>query len=447
MKKEKMSCEFTGALARFIVGTHISDIPAEVYEHAKVAFLDWCGCAIAGVDDPVVEKLIRYANMMGGESQATVIGKNVRKTVTQAALINGAASHVLDYDDTSTRYIGHPSVGIFPALLALGEWKGARGREFLASFVIAYKVAAVMGTCVGMKQYHRGWHTTSTIGHIASAAGAARLLGLDEDRTVAALGIAGTMSSGVKIVFGTMTKAFHAGNACRAGIMAALLARDGFGCARDFFEGPMGYFHVHGGIIREEELATLGTTWNFDELVPKFHASCHFTHSAIEALLTLSREWNISPPEVDSIYVYVSSLARDAAGKRRPQSGLEGKFSIFYCLANVLLRGDTGLQAFTDERVMDPQVISFMDKIHLCVDEKLAPMESRVIVKTVEGEMYTKSSDIFREIPSFEERKEKIIHKFLSLCEYTGRTNGLSVVETVLDLERMGSMDRLFPLL
>jgi 2-methylcitrate dehydratase PrpD len=437
---------FTSTLAGFIVNTRASDIPVDVFEHAKIAFLDWLGCAIAGARDPVVEKLIRYADVMGGEAQATIIGRGVQKTVSQAALINGAASHVLDYDDTSTGYIGHPSVGMFPALLALSEWRGMSGREFLTSAVIAYKVASVIGACVGKEQYDAGWHTTSTIGHIASAAGCARLLGLDERQTVYSLGLAGTMSSGLKIVFGTMTKAFHAGNACRGGLTAALLARDDFTCAPDFMEGNMGYIHAYKGRIDGKKTDTLGKTWGFEELAPKFHASCHFTHSAIESLLKVVAEEKLSPSDIRRVYVHVSRLALDAAGKKEPKTALEGKFSIPYCLANALLRGDTGLQSFTDVKVNDPEVKSFMEKISLSLDERLAPMEARITLETNAGAAYGRSSDVFREIPALEIKRVRIINKFLAICEPLPREDVRRIVDAVLALERMKSMDHLFSL-
>jgi 2-methylcitrate dehydratase PrpD len=218
----------TRTIARFIVETDAKDIPADVYAHAKVAFLDWLGVIMAGTDDPLVEKLIQYADLMGGKEEATILGHGMKKSLSQAALINGAASHVLDYDDSSISMVGHPSVGMFPSLLALSEWNEKSGHDFLTAYVIGFKVGAVIGSCTGMDHYMAGWHSTSTVGHFASAAVCSRLLGLNEQQTVYALGIAGTQAGGLKSAFGTMCKPFHAGNASRNGLMAALLAREGF---------------------------------------------------------------------------------------------------------------------------------------------------------------------------------------------------------------------------
>ena len=215
---------FTAKLASFIVNTDEQNIPEWAYEHAKVAFMDWLAVTFAGKDDPLVKILIDYADMVGGKKQATIIGYHLKKDVSSAALINGSASHVLDYDDTLVSFFGHPSVTIFPSLLALSEWRGKSGKDFLTAYILGLQVGATIGACASLDHYMAGWHATSTLGHIASAAACARLLGLSEKQATYALGIGGTQASGLKRVFGTMCKPFHAGRACQVGLMAALLA-------------------------------------------------------------------------------------------------------------------------------------------------------------------------------------------------------------------------------
>jgi len=431
----------TRRIARFVVETRMQDIDGAAYEHAKVALLDWLGCAMIDVQNPLVMKLLRYADCEGGNEQATILGQGIKKTVTQAALINGAASHVTDYDDTTTIDIRHASVGLFPSLLACAEWKGASGAEFLAAYIIGYRVAEVMGSCVGMAQYTVGLHTTSTMGHLASAAGCARLLGLSEQQTVYALGLAGTLSSGLKVVFGTMTKAFHAGNAAQAGLRAALLAAEDFTCAEDLLEGTDGYLQVFGGHIDDEAVNSLGRTWDFDHLAQKYHASCHFTHSAIESVLAIVNNEGVGPEDVAAIRVQSSHLALKAAGKEDPQTALEGKFSIPYCLANAILRGDTGLRAFTDEKVKDPGVKDFMQQISLSVNDDLEPMASRVTVETRSGTVHEQSCDVFREIPGLEEKRMRIQKKFMDIAAATfGEKRGRPLMDRVLSLETVGDM-------
>lgn len=441
MNEGKNSIELTKTIANFIVETKATEIPSNVYAHSKIAFLDWLGCTIAGMNHPLVDKLIRYANVMGGNEHATVLCHNLKKTVTQTAIINGAASHVLDYDDTATVDIRHASVGMFPAFLALAEWKEKSGADFLTAYIIAFKVAALIGACTGMEQYNTGLHTTSTIGHLASAAGCARLLKLSEQQAIYAMGLAGTLSSGLKIVFGTMTKAFHAGNASKAGLEAAIMAKDDFTCAENLLEGPDGYFQVYKGQIKEKELNTLGKTWDLENLAQKYHASCHFTHSAIESFMAIVNEERLSHYDIQSLKIYSSQLALNAAGNTEPKTALEGKFSIPYCVANALLRGDTGLQSFTDEKVNDPNMKIFMKKISLFSDDSLEPMEARVEIETSTGKIYSRSSNIFREIPELEEKKVRTKIKFQNICNpILGNKKTASLTEAVMSLEQVDNM-------
>ena len=442
MQKEKKSpAGLTEALARLVAKTPSRLIPQTVREHAKVAFLDWLGCTLAGARHPAVGKLIRLADGLGGRRQASLIGHGLKKSATQAALINGTASHVMDYDDTSTVYIGHASAGMLAALLALAEWKGAGGDEFLTAHALAFRTANILGTGVGMAQYNAGWHTTSTIGHIASAAGCARLLGLGERQTACALGLAGTQSSGLKIVFGTMTKSFHAGNACRAGLSAALLASEGFTCAEDFYEGVDGYLQVFGGTAPEAALLNPGENWGFENLAQKYHASCHFTHSAIEAVLAVVHGKRLLPASISAIEVHASPLALKAAGKREPRTALEGKFSLPYCVANAVLRSDTGLGAFTDRKVTAPPLQEFMGKISLIRDDSLEPMAARIVVESARGEKYVHAADIFREIPPLPEKRSRIEAKFLRIATpRLGARRAHRIVDRVRTLEEAKSL-------
>jgi 2-methylcitrate dehydratase PrpD len=268
--------ELTKVLARFIAETGASDIPPIVYEHAKVAFLDWFAVAMAGKDEPLVLKLIRFSDLMGGTEQASILGHGIRRNVSLATLINGSASHALDYDDTMGVYLPvHPSSTLFPSLLALSEWRGKAGIDFLAAYLIGFKVAACIQACAGSEHYLAGWHATSTIGRLASAASCAKLMGLDEQQTVYALGIAGTQASGLRRVFGTMCKPFHAGKASQDGLEAVLLAMEGFTSAEDILEGPAGFFQLFKGRIKEEAVDSLGKTWDVEHLAQKYHASAH----------------------------------------------------------------------------------------------------------------------------------------------------------------------------
>ena len=195
---ESKPIRMTKGLADFIVDTPVSAIPETVVEHAKVALLDWIGVTMAGKDDPLVAKLIGFAYLMGGREQSVIIGHGIRKNVCQAAMINGSAGHALDYDDSMIAFLGHPSVTLFPGILALAEWKKSCGRDLLTAYAIGLRTGVAIASCAGLEHYLSGYHGTSTMGAFASAAACSRLLGLTQHQTIYALGIAGTQAGGLK---------------------------------------------------------------------------------------------------------------------------------------------------------------------------------------------------------------------------------------------------------
>jgi 2-methylcitrate dehydratase PrpD len=438
---------FTAKIASFIVNTKEQNIPEWAYEHAKVAFMDWLAVTFAGKDDPLVKILIDYADMVGGKKQATIIGYNMKKDVSSATLINGSASHALDYDDTLVSFLGHPSVTIFPSLLALSELRGKSGKDFLTAYLIGLQVGGTIGACASLDHYMAGWHATSTLGHIASAAACARLLGLSEKQTTYALGIGATQSSGLKRVFGTMCKPFHAGRSSQSGLLAALLAEKDFTSAEDIFEGPQGFFEALKGKVNDDIVNMLGMGWDVQNLQQKYHASCHATHSPLEAALSIIKKEKIELDAIKSITVHSSTLALSAAGKTEPASGLEGKFCIPYCVANALLREETGMKAFTDEKVNDPAVRAIMKKINVINDPKMQALESLVEVETNNGKSFQAFSDILQQTPPLEVKKERVASKFLDLCEpVLGKKKSLALkkkIEALDKLQDMGNMAKI----
>jgi len=431
----------TARLGSFIAGTDAKEIPEEAFEHAKVAFMDWVAVTVAGKDDPLVKKLIAYADAMGGNAQATILGHNVKKSVSQAALINGSASHALDYDDTLASFLGHPSVTLFPSLLALAEWKGKSGAAFLSAYLIGLQVGITIAQCAGMEHYMAGWHGTSTIGHLASAAGCAWLLGLDEEKSTYALGIGATQASGLKRVFGTMCKPFHAGRSSQAGLMSALLAQEGFTSAEDALEGTQGFFQVLRGNGNEEPMDSLGKEWGVGDLSQKYHASCHATHSPLEATLSIVEKEKVALDQIAAIRVQSSQLALSAASKMEADTGLEGKFCIPYCVANALVTGETGNQAFTDEKVHDPGVRELMKKITVTVDPEMKTLESRVEMETGDGQTYSAFSDVLQEIPALERKREKVKSKYFDLCgPVIGKEKTGALADEILCMEGLATV-------
>lgn len=430
----------TGKIADFVVKTSSADIPPDLYDHAKTAFLDWFGVLIAGKDEPLVLKLLDQAKLMGGHAQATLVGHALKTNVSQAALINGSASHALDYDDGMPAFRGHPSVTLFPALVALSEWKEKSGKDLLTAYLVGIEAGAAVGDCAGSKHYGAGWHGTSTIGRLASAAACAKLLDLDELQTRYALGIAGTQTAGLQRVFGTMCKPFHAGKASQVGLEASLLARDNFTSAEDILEGREGFFQVLGGQENGDIVNSLGKRWNIDTLIQKYHASCQCTHSPIDAAVNIVKENLLSLHEIRSIRIHTPQQCINIAGKTELASGLEGKFSMVYCVANALLRGNTGEKAFTDEKVMDPEIREFMQRISMKADPEISGVAARVEVETDSGRVLEEVNNSLAPM-ALSVKKQKVTKKFMDLCgPIMGKSKADTAMKAILSLDRAGNI-------
>jgi 2-methylcitrate dehydratase PrpD len=252
----------TAGVAEFIVKSRWEDCPPEAVEAARRAILDCLGVMLAGAVEPPARIIQRIAEAEGGAPLATVVGAGRRTGATWAALANGTAAHALDYDDTNFAMMGHPSAPVLSAALAAGELALADGRSLVHAFLLGFEVETTLAEVVNPPHYYRGWHATCTLGTLGAAAAAARLLGLDAAQTRVALGVAASQASGLKENFGTMTKPFHAGHAARSGVLAALMAREGWTASEQALEGPQGFFAVLGaGDLHPEHLATLGRPW------------------------------------------------------------------------------------------------------------------------------------------------------------------------------------------
>jgi len=435
---ESQRPELTEVISEYIAGLDVSNIPVEVFEHSKTAFLDWLGCVIGGHKDPVVKKVTHFSKLMGGHEQASVICTKSRVNVLHASCINGAAAHILGYDDTSKIYIGHSSAVLFPGLLSLSEWKEIPGLEFLIAHITAFKVASVLGSIVGMKSYQKGWWTTTTVGGIAAAAGCCRILGLNGTQTRAALGIASNMVSGLKSVFGSEAKAYHAGYTSGIGIQSALLASENLTCSDRMLEGVDGYVQVFDGELGNDAKELFGEIREFDELAQKYHSSCHFSHSPIEAVLRIAEKEGLNPREIRKINVEISELALKAAGKTKIESILDAKFSVPYCIANAILRKNTGLYAFTDELIRDKTVLGFMDKVHVSSNDKFKPMEAKVSIERSDGRVLSQLVDVFNEVPKISVKKERIRNKFTDICAAIISAEGIKrIISDVLNFDKI----------
>ncbi|TFG25559.1 MAG: MmgE/PrpD family protein [Promethearchaeota archaeon] len=434
--------EATKTLSEFIISTDFEDLPKEVIEEAKLCFFDWLGVALAGANDPEIDSLFNVIELVGGNEQATILGKNVKSSILNATLINGMSSHVFDYDDTSVEFLGHASVTLFPSLLALSEWKGISGKDFLTAYIIGFEIGCRVAIGASANHALTGWHATSTIGHFSSTAGAAKLLGLTADQLIFAFGIAGTQAAGLKVVFGTSCKPFHPGKAGFNGLLAVLLAQRGFTSVKDILEGENCFWDVYSSNWNAKRaLKNLGKKWSILNNNYKFHASCYYTHAPIEAVLALKNEIkNFNVKNINTIEIKVSPIALENASIMVPKTGLEGKFSIPYVIANALLRKETGMSAFTDEKVNDPKIFKLRETVKVIPDLKLAGFKAIATIY-IEGETYSKEINIINQKLDHNTKYEKILKKFRSLVSISlKKPNTEEIIKRIENLENESNM-------
>jgi 2-methylcitrate dehydratase PrpD len=267
--------ELTRRLAEFIRDTRFEDVPPPVIDKGKHALLDWIGCAIGGIEDDASRIITGYVRENGGKRQATVIGARLQTGVVQAALANGVISHALDFDDYHAGTVIHGSASCLPAVLAQAESKGVNGRDFLTAFVLGFDVSIRIGLGLGSYHYEKGWHSTSTSGIFGAAAGTAKILGLNAEQITHAFGICGTQCSGLRSVFGTMSKPFNAGKSSMDGVMSTLLAKKGFTSARAMIEGELGLLDVLTEFPdKEAVIKDLGSKYHILDVSFKPYPTC-----------------------------------------------------------------------------------------------------------------------------------------------------------------------------
>jgi len=358
----------TEQLARFAAETRIEDIPAVIMLGSRDALMDTLGAAMAGTREEVCGIAERFVRETGARPEVSVWGKNIATSPLEAAFANGISAHALDFDDSIPTLRGHPSATMLAAALAVGEATHASGAAVLASHAIGLEIAGKLGRMLGDDHYHRGWHTSATVGVFSSATVAARLWGLDALGMQTAWGLAASQMSGLVRNFGTMTKPFHLGQTARAGVLSAWLARAGFTADTQIFDGPHNMQQTYAGadgIDLELLLKKLAQPWEMIEpgIAVKRWPCCYGNHRPITGLLALRAEHHIQADEIDSIEVAFVEGNDAALISTHPQTGLEAKFSIEYVAAATMIDGRITLDSFTDEMVQRPALRALMAKV------------------------------------------------------------------------------------
>jgi 2-methylcitrate dehydratase PrpD len=359
----------TESIARFAAETDLEHAPPELRERALRAVIDTVGVAIAAREDAGFRALQRTLEADLAPGRATVLPTGASTTAPDAALLNGLASHALDYDDVAHPVYGHPSVALIPALLAVAEDRGASGAELLDAYVIGFEVICAVAAGLPIRpHYSKGWHSTATAGVLAATAGVCRLMGLPAGSVRHALGIAASMASGSRQNFGTMTKPLHPGLSSRSAVLAARLAANGFTADVNQLESPLGFFAMYGVDSDPEAVQRqLAKRWSLidDGINVKKYPCCYNTHRTADAALALAPRVRPELDAVTGITVTVEPGGGDPLIRHRPVTGLEAKFSAEYVVAASLIDGRLSLASFTDAAVLRPEAQQLLRKVEL----------------------------------------------------------------------------------
>jgi 2-methylcitrate dehydratase PrpD len=439
----------TEAIARYALG-HVGPMSDEVVELAKRTLLDTVGVAIAARHEPPVRILGQTLGSLPA-GPATVWATGEQTDAPTAALLNGTAGHALDFDDVTDITYGHPSVVLWPAVFAAAENEGADGPSVLEAFVVGFVVQVAMASAMDVRRhYAAGWHSTATIGIIGATAAASRLMGLDEERTRCAIGLAASMAGGSRQNFGTMTKPLHPGLAARDAIVAARLAANGFTADVDQLDNPLGYFSMFSpGADIDAALARLEGTDAFLDagINVKKYPCCYNTHRTADATLDLRTAEDIDPAAVESVHVVLEPGGFDPLIHHRPQTGLQGKFSVEYVIAAALLDGRVTLASFTDDAVQRPEAQALVQKVTWATADVPPVGEaawdqafSVVTVRTAEGEA-TFRTDIPRGDRRSPLSRADLEAKFADCCTFSD--SGWNADSLLAELWSIDCVDRL----
>lgn len=428
------SRNITLELAELAVDIRLADIPAPVLTISRQAILDWLGVTLAGADESVTKAVSACMRAEGGHAQCGLIGSSHRLPASAAALVNGTASHALDYDDVSFSIPGHAAAPVIAATLALAEQTDATGARLLEAFVAGYETSCRIGQLVSPNHYARGFHATATIGVFGAAAACARLLGLDAAGTAQAFGIAATRAAGLKAAFGSSCKPLQVGEAARGGLLAARLAHLGVDAPVDMLGHRLGFACTHSdnmamdaalgapryvadfGVATSTDAQSYG--YHLETNLFKYHASCYETHSAIECALRIAGSPGFDVAGVCAISINVNPHCNDICNIASPVTPMQAKFSLRHTVAMALLgRATADPAAFTDTSVVRADTMRLQELAEVALDPALRVPQTRVRVTMHDGRVLEHLHDSSVPNTDLADQQNKLIKKFRALAK------------------------------
>lgn len=368
-----MAENFLEQMADYIKSVTYESLNPEIIEISKLAIIDTIAVSLAGWNEPSVEVVKKtYMNKSTNDATASLWGESEQVPLEYAALINGTATHTLDFDDVTPTILAHPSAPIVASIFTLGEYLGKSTKEVLSAYVVGTEVMITVGKVMGFKHYELGWHASSTLGTIGATAACGLLMGFDKETLQNAIAISASMTGGLQKNFGTMTKPLHVGLAAQHAIQSVLLAKEGLTANKEIFE-ERGFFQAYTGCDSVEQLAVNPKDIIFGEqhdyeingLSVKKFPCCYLTHRFIDGILETRKENNIILDDVEEIKVSVPPNGLTALIHHSPTTGLQGKFSAEYTCLAALEDGEIQLNSFTDRMVQRDKIQKLFSIVQL----------------------------------------------------------------------------------
>jgi 2-methylcitrate dehydratase PrpD len=418
----------TEKIAEFIVGTDYEDIPRDAVEKGKRTALDCLGATLAGVVEPGSQTITGYVTKLGGPPQASVFGAGFKVSVQDAALANGVIAHALDYDDCGVK-IGHPSVLVFPAVLSLGQHLGASGQDILTAYMVGLEVAGKLALHADFKLMQARLNHQTWYGSIGAAAACAKLLRLDVAKTRMALGIGANFACGLSANHGSMVGAMAAGNACRNGVVAALMAQEGITANPNIIEAKNGFYDTLAGAghYDAERMADgLGDPFYIESpgIGLKKYPSCYHTHRALDGVFQLLGKHRLNDKDIVEVDVGTSERAMRVLAFSEPATPYQAKFSMPYCIAAAVVDHEVTLDTFTAHKMEDRGIVEARKKVHLSFPDipiwpglaDVGPdtefVGNPVTIRTADGRSYSARVDIPRGDPALPLTDDELLAKY-----------------------------------
>jgi 2-methylcitrate dehydratase PrpD len=376
----------TATLARYVVSARYEDLPTNVRKEGVRTLLNYVGVAVGGSHHQTVDIAASALAPFSGPPQAGLFGRSERFDIMNAAFINGVSSHIFDYDDTHLKTIIHPGGPVISAILALAEMKPVNGEDFLNALVLGVETECRIGNAVYPNHYDVGWHITGTAGVFGSAVASGRLLGLNEQQMVWAIGLAASQPVGLRESFGSMNKSFNPGRAAANGLFAAVLAAKDFTSSNEMIEAKRGWANTISTKQDYREITEdLGKRYETALNTYKPFACGIVMHPAIDAAIQLRNQNNLTADAIRKIEIKVNPLVLELTGKKTPQEGLEGKFSIYHAVAVAIVEGAGGEKQFSDRAVRDPVIVGLRGKVVPVIDAAIKPEQVDMTIELNDG--------------------------------------------------------------